>query len=104
MLKNTKDVQNEGGSFGARLNLRECIPANDNIAALSDELLGELEEPVNDNEDVIDHRSLGVAIPSTYLQGEGVDREVPSYSQITDEAAELDFSTDRLGTRGFLSE
>ena len=104
MLKNVKDDQVSGRSTNVGAGLTDYIPANDNLAALSDHLLCAFDEPVNDNDELEDHRSLGVEIPMDRLATGDQDTEAFSYAQVTEDLAELDFTADRSGTRGFLSE
>lgn len=104
MLKNVKDVQVAERSTNVVAGLKDYLPANDNIAALSDHLLCAFEEPVNDNDELEDHRSLGVEIPTDRLAAGDLDAEALSYAQVVEGVAELDFTADRCGARGFLSE
>ncbi len=64
MLKNVNELQVTERSTDVRGGLKDRIPANDNLAVLSDHLLCAFEEPVNDNEEPEDHRSLGLEIPT----------------------------------------
>ncbi len=102
MLKNVKDVQNLKSSPERGAGLKGHIPANDNIGALSDDLLSAFEEPANDNEESDDANSLGLAIP---CYNEFCDEaEGYLYDRTEDDIAELDFTTARSSARGFLSE
>jgi len=104
MLKNIKEFQGAEKSAEARAGLKDHMPANDNLAVLSDHLLSAFEEPVNDNEEPEDHRALGVAIPADRFTAGDLDGAEFSFAEVADEVAELDFAADRIGTRGFLSE
>ena len=73
-------------------------PANDNLSALA---VDEIETIANDNDEGFDQREIGISLNSP---NDDADAYVLDKYQPNDDLQELDFSQDRLGTRGYLSE